>query len=123
MTACIFARMKSTIIMKLFTACILALAFAACTSTSEMPAPEQEFVTSMEQSTVSCTPGAQTCDYGCAFDGSDWNGPTPSSDDCIIRCNAAGNAWQLVENCGWAQNFPYSSSCLNSQPQPICQNN
>lgn len=123
MLACTVSRMKSNIITKLFLACTLALSFAACTSTNEAPAPEQEFVTSMGQSTISCTPGAQTCDYGCAFDGSNWDNPTPTTDDCIIRCNAAGNAWTLVENCGWAQNFPYSSSCLNSQPQPVCQNN
>jgi hypothetical protein len=72
---------------------------------------------------VTCTPGAEICDYGCGFDGSQWDGPTPSSDDCIIRCNAAGNAWQLVAECGWAQNFPFSASCLNTQPHPVCQNN
>jgi hypothetical protein len=62
---------------------------------------------------------------GCATsDGSTWNNdPTPSTDDCIIRCNAAGTGWQLVTDCGWAQNFPFSASCLNSQPHPVCQNN
>lgn len=114
--------MRTNIISKLFIASTLALAFAACVS-DEAKTPEDELQTSVEESEVSCTPGAEVCDYGCNFDGSDWNGPTPTTDDCIIRCNAAGNAWQLVVNCGWAQNFPYSSSCLNTQPHPICQNN
>jgi hypothetical protein len=114
--------MTTTTITKLLTTFTLALAFAGC-MTSDVAAPDPELLTSTADSAVSCTPGAEICDYGCGFDGSDWNGPTPSSDDCIIRCNAAGNAWQLVEECGWAQNFPFSASCLNSQPHPVCQNN
>jgi hypothetical protein len=114
--------MRITTISKLFMACTLALAFAGCV-TDEVAAPEAEVQTSTEEFAVSCTPGAETCDYGCNFDGAQWDGPTPTTDDCIIRCNAAGNGWELVENCGWAQNFPYSSSCLNTQPHPICQNN
>jgi hypothetical protein len=121
MTACTVARMKTTTIWMRFVACTLGLAFASCVA-SESAAPEPEAQTSTEQS-VSCTPGYETCDYGCNFDGAQWDGPTPTTDDCIIRCNAAGNAWQLVVNCGYAQNFPYSSSCLDSQPHPICQNN
>jgi hypothetical protein len=119
MAACTVSRMQTTTIRKLLTGCILAVAFAGC-ATDDVAVPETEAQTS---SAVSCTPGAETCDYGCNFDGAQWNGPTPTTDDCIIRCNAAGNAWTLVTNCGWAQNFPYSSSCLNSQPHPICQNN
>ena len=23
----------------------------------------------------------------------------------------------------WAQSFPFSASCLNTQPHPVCQNN
>lgn len=122
MTACTVSRMRITTISKLFMACTLALAFAGCV-TDEVAAPEAEVQTSTEEFAVSCTPGAETCDYGCNFDGAQWDGPTPTTDDCIIRCNAAGNGWELVENCGWAQNFPYSSSCLNTQPHPICQNN
>lgn len=114
--------MKHSTITKLFLSFTLALGLAACLN-EEVPAPELEFLTSTEQSAVTCTPGAQTCDYGCNFDGAQWNGPTPTTDDCIIRCNAAGTGWELVTNCGWAQNFPYSSSCLNSQPQPVCENN
>jgi hypothetical protein len=114
--------MKTTIIRKRFMAWTLALAFAGCV-TGDLAAPEPEAQTSTEQAVVTCTPGEETCDYGCAFDGSTWNGPTPSTDDCIIRCNAAGNAWILVEECGYAQNWPYSASCLNSQPHPVCQNN
>jgi hypothetical protein len=122
MAACTVSRMTTTTISKLFMACTLGLAFAGCVS-DEVAAPEPEAQTSTEQYVVSCTPGAETCDYGCNFDGAQWDGPTPSSDDCIIRCNAAGTGWQLVVNCGWAQNFPYSASCLNSQPHPVCQNN
>ena len=115
MTACTVSRMRTTTIQKLFIACTLSLAFAGC-ATDESP-------TSSVQSAVTCTPGAQTCDYGCGFDGSSWDNPTPTTDDCIIRCNAAGNAWVLVEECGYAQNFPFSASCLNSQPHPVCQDN
>ena len=114
--------MRTTTIIKRFTGCALALAFAGCV-TSDAPAPDTKAQTSTAESALSCTPGAETCDYGCGFDGSTWNGPTPSSDDCIIRCNAAGTGWDLVVDCGWAQNFPYSASCLNSQPHPVCQDN
>jgi len=122
MTACTVSRMRTTNIMKLSMACTLALAFAGCVA-DEVQAPATDPQTSTEQSALSCTPGAETCDYGCGFDGSTWNGPTPSSDDCIIRCNAAGTGWDLVVDCGWAQNFPFSASCLNSQPHPVCENN
>ena len=122
MTACTVSRMKTTTIWKQFMACTLGLAFAGCVG-NEVAAPEAEAQTSTEQAVVTCTPGAEMCDYGCGFDGSSWDNPTPTTDDCIIRCNAAGNAWQLVVDCGWAQNFPYSASCLNSQPHPVCQNN
>jgi vibriolysin len=66
---------------------------------------------------VICTPGVQTCDFGCGLVGGN------STDDCIVACNAAGTAWTLQENCGYAQNWPYSASCLNSQPAPVCQLN
>jgi hypothetical protein len=114
--------MKTTTISKRFIACTLALALAGCV-TDEVAAPDSEGQTSTEQYAVSCTPGAETCDYGCNFDGAQWDGPTPTTDDCIIRCNAAGTGWELVVDCGWAQNFPYSASCLNTQPHPVCQNN
>jgi hypothetical protein len=120
MAACTVSRMTTTTLTKLAMACALALAFAGCV-TDEVAAPEPQ--TSTAQSALSCTPGAETCDYGCGFDGSQWDGPTPSSDDCIVRCNAAGTGWELVVDCGWAQNFPFSASCLNSQPHPVCQNN
>jgi hypothetical protein len=114
--------MRNTIIKSMFMACTLGLAFIGCAA-DPVESPNTETQSTTEQAVVSCTPGAETCDYGCGFDGSSWDNPTPSSDDCIIRCNAAGNAWVLVEECGWAQNFPYSASCLNSQPHPVCQNN
>ena len=122
MTACTVSRMKATTITKLFMACTLGLAFVGCVN-DDVAAPETEAQTSTAQSAVSCTPGTETCDYGCNFDGAQWDGPTPTTDDCIIRCNATGTAWTLVEECGYAQNFPFSSSCLNSQPHPVCQNN
>jgi hypothetical protein len=123
MTAGNVSRMKFTTITKLFMACTLAGAFAGC-ATSDVADPDAEPQTSTAESALTCTPGAETCDYGCGFDGSTWNNdPTPSTDDCIIRCNAAGTGWQLVTDCGWAQNFPFSASCLNSQPHPVCQNN
>ncbi|MEO7730431.1 MAG: hypothetical protein ABIY55_05625 [Kofleriaceae bacterium] len=114
--------MTTTIIRTVLVACTLGLAFAGC-ATNEVDDPDTESQSSTEQDLVSCTPGEETCDYGCNFDGSQWNGPTPTTDDCIFRCNAAGNGWGLVVDCGWAQNFPYSSSCLNTQPHPVCQNN
>ena len=123
MMACTVSRMKSTTITKLFMTCTLALAFTGC-ATDDVAEPEADPQTSTAESALTCTPGAETCDYGCGFDGSTWNNdPTPSTDDCIIRCNAAGTGWQLVTDCGWAQNFPFSASCLNSQPHPVCQNN
>lgn len=121
MTTGTVARMTTTTITKLFMVCTLGLAFAGCAT--DAAAPEAEPQISTAQDAVTCTPGAETCDYGCAFDGSTWNDPTPSTDDCIIRCNAAGTGWDLVVDCGWAQNFPFSASCLNSQPHPVCQNN
>jgi hypothetical protein len=121
MTACTVAGMMTNLIRKLFIPCTLLLAFAGCVDNDA--APDSDLETSTETSALTCTPGAETCDYGCNFDGAQWNGPTPTSDDCIIRCNATGTAWELVTNCGWAQNFPYSASCLNSQPHPVCQNN
>lgn len=114
--------MRTTIVSKLFMACTLSLAFAGCVA-DEVAAPEPEELTSTAESELTCTPGQEICDYGCNFDGSQWNGPTPTTDDCIIRCNSTGTAWVLVVDCGWAQNFPYSSSCLETQPHPICQNN
>lgn len=122
MAACTVARMTITTIQKLFMACTLGIGFVGCVA-DPSATPETEAQTSSTQSALACTPGAETCDYGCGFDGSSWDNPTPTTDDCIIRCNATGTAWELVVDCGWAQNFPYSASCLNSQPYPICQNN
>ena len=93
------------------------LALASC-MTSEEPAAAEEPAMSIVESAATrriCTPGAEMCDWGCFYVGG------PSTDDCIVKCNATGTAWTLVENCGWAQNFPYSSSCLETQPHPVCQ--
>lgn len=93
----------------------VAVAFAACTD--QAPSNTEADEVGVSEQAITCTPGYETCDVGCYYDGG------PSTDDCIIRCNAAGNGWITLENCGWAQNFPYSASCLASQPHPVCQNN
>jgi hypothetical protein len=93
------------------------LAVAGCAT--EPSAPTDEAQTSEQEAAVTqiCTPGQETCDIGCFYDGG------PSTDDCIIKCNATGTAWLTIASCGWAQNFPFSASCLNSQPHPVCKNN
>lgn len=100
-------------------ALLLALATCFVVGCTAQPADLDEVNTSTAEAatTVHCTPGQETCDIGCFYDGG------PSSDDCIIKCNVAGTAWVTITSCGWAQNFPYSASCLNSQPHPVCQNN
>lgn len=110
---------KSTLTPLALTAA-LAAGLAACI-TEEVPAPpqptaEQPALTTQSQQ-VTCTPGVRFCDYSCYLTGG-W-----SADDCITQCNSTGTAWLLVQNCGWAQNWPYSSSCLD-RPEPagpICQ--
>ena len=77
------------------------------------PAPNRLLYSNVYASSV-CTPGYQTCDTCWAVGGN-------STDDCIVQCNVLGTGWTEVENCGYAQNFPYSSSCLNSQPTPRCE--
>ena len=96
----------------LFLAVTAGLAFAGCASETEIQSSSAGAA-----STVICTPFQETCDWGCYYQHG------PSTDDCIIKCNAQGTAWNTITDCGWAQNFPYSSSCLDSQPHPICKNN
>lgn len=91
------------------------LAIVAGVALTACATPDVE--TSTVEDALTCTPGQQTCDYGCFFQGG------PSTNDCIIRCNATGTGWITIEDCGWAQNFPYSSSCFPSQPRPVCQFN
>lgn len=94
----------------------LALSFvaaAALVACAAEPAPDSAEVSQG----LTCSPGAEMCDFGCYYQGG------PSSDDCIVKCNASGTAWTTIQSCGWAQNFPYSSSCLDAQPHPICKNN
>lgn len=68
------------------------------------------------QQLLTCTPGAKVCDFSCYLSGG------PSSDDCIVKCNAAGTAFVPFESCGWAQNSVYSSSCLDLPPNnAVCQ--
>jgi hypothetical protein len=99
-------------ILPLVFAMTLMAGFAGCAVDDSATATSSAAAT-----TVVCTPGAQTCDVGCFYQGG------PSTDDCIIQCNAAGNGWMTLTDCGYAQEFPFSASCLNSQPQPICKYN
>jgi hypothetical protein len=87
------------------------LAVAGCSSEPIQTSSEEEAVTQI------CTPGEETCDFGCFFQHG------PSTDDCMIKCNATGTAWKTLIDCGFAQNFPFSSSCLDTEPHPLCQNN
>ena len=93
---------------------VAGFAIAACATDEPV---KNDPVTSTTVQKETCTPGYETCDYGC------YEQHGPSTNDCIIQCNAAGNDFITIWDCGWAQNFPYSSSCLDSQPHPICQNN
>jgi hypothetical protein len=94
----------------LFVTAVLAL--SAC-SASEPRTTEA----APEAVTQICTPFEETCDFGCFFKGG------PSSNDCVIKCDFAGTSWKTVLDCGWAQNGLTSSSCLITQPHPICKNN
>jgi hypothetical protein len=91
---------------------VAAMAVMGCAASD----PPPRDVAATEQA-VTCTPGYETCDYACYYNGG------PTTDDCIIQCNATGTGWITIQSCGYAQNLPYSSSCLDSQPHPICQNN
>jgi hypothetical protein len=102
----------------LFLGLITCLAIAGCASDADDANPVDEVTTAEQEITTQiCTPGQETCDIGCFYDGG------PSTDDCIIKCNATGTNWVTIASCGWAQNFPFSASCLNSQPHPVCKNN
>jgi hypothetical protein len=92
---------------------MMALAVGACSA----GAPTETATSEAAVLTQICTPNDETCDFGCFFDGG------PSTDDCIIRCNATGTAWQTLQNCGWAQNGLTSASCLDKEPHPVCENN
>lgn len=91
---------------------LLALTFSCSLAACSVDAPPVE--TSTSESALVCTPGAQMCDYGCNYVG------LPTTNDCIVQCKANGSGWFLVKDCGWAQNLPYSSSCLESSP-PRCE--
>ena len=84
----------------------LALALAACSA--------EPIDLGAQESAVTCTPGTEMCDYACYFVGG------PTTNDCVVRCNASGTGWIKIQDCGWAQNLPYSSSCLESEP-PRCE--
>ena len=90
---------------------VAAVAVVACSTEAPVQSSTEEAIT------VVCTPGDETCDFGCFYDGG------PSSDDCIIRCNASGTGWDTLFNCGWAQNGRTSASCLDKEPHPVCENN
>jgi hypothetical protein len=91
----------------------VALALAACAT--EGASGGAEPATSEQESALTCTPGAEVCDFCCEISGG------PSSNDCIVRCNSAGTAWVKAQDCGWAQNATYSSSCLDASPHAVCQ--
>ena len=88
----------------------LSLALAACAAQD----PVDPVETTIQESALTCTPDDETCDWGCGWVGG------PSTNDCIVRCNAAGTGYIEIEDCGWAQNFPYSSSCFDTSPHPVC---
>ena len=96
-----------------------ALATCFAVGCAAQPAAPDDVQTSSSEAatTVTCTPGQETCDIGCYYNGG------PSTDDCIIKCNAYGTGWNTITSCGYAQNWPTSASCLNSQPHPVCENN
>ena len=106
-------RWMKTIMTQLLWIAAAGLAFAAC-ATGEPAATASEAEDALTQI---CTPLEETCDFGCFFNGG------PSTDDCIIICNARGTAWKTVAECGYAQNGLTSASCLITQPHPICENN
>jgi len=105
-------RAMKTLTSKLLLIALTGLGFAACSSEPIATTSEAD-----EALTQICTPLEETCDFGCFFNGG------PSTDDCIIKCNARGTAWKTVANCGYAQNGLTSASCLITQPHPICENN
>lgn len=95
---------------------VAALTVASCAAEAPQSSSD-DVATSQTDQAVTCTPGAQMCDYGCFYQGG------PSSSDCIVQCSADGKRWSTITDCGWAENWPYSASCLNSQPTPRCENN
>jgi hypothetical protein len=114
-------------LIKTFTKIVVAAALltgslGACVSSDDeaprTPAGTEEAPATLgtSQQLISCTPGAKVCDFSCYLSGG------PSSDDCIVKCNAAGTAFVPFQNCGWAQNSVYSSSCLDLPPNnAICK--
>lgn len=98
--------------MKLLSTIALALFATACTT-----APVELSDKTANPFQQICTPGDETCDFSCVAQGG------PSSSDCIVKCNATGTAWVTIADCGWAQNGHTSSSCLDKDPHPVCENN
>lgn len=101
--------------MKNLMGCVLAIAMAGSMAACAGEVERATEHTEEAESALTCTPGEQMCDWGCYYVGG------PSSSDCIIRCNAAGNGFIKVQDCGWAQNFPYSSSCRDRPAGPVCE--
>jgi hypothetical protein len=94
---------------------ILAALLTGCMTPEDPATTEATESTESELGYRVCTPGQQMCDFGCFYVGG------PSTDDCIVQCNATGSGWSNVENCGYAQNFPFSASCRDAQPRPVCE--
>jgi hypothetical protein len=92
----------------------VSLALTAC-SAEDPVGTGGDPATSAQESALLCTPGSQMCDYACYYVGG------PSTNDCIVQCNTTGTAWVKIQDCGWAQNLPYSSSCYETQPYPVCE--
>jgi hypothetical protein len=99
---------------KIFFCMVVSVVVSGC-AIPEEPVPMDIGTSEAELGHRICTPGTESCDWGCYYVGG------PSTDDCIVRCNASGTGYVVVENCGYAQNFPYSSSCLEIQPHPVCE--
>jgi hypothetical protein len=100
----------------LFQILILGFALGACATDGAGDAgTSSDPATSEAESALTCTPGAEMCDFCCELSGG------PSSNDCIVRCNSTGTGWVPAQDCGWAQNATYSSSCLDATPHPICK--
>jgi hypothetical protein len=98
-----------------FTACVSSEDDASRKAPGTLEAPAVTLGTSPSQ-LLTCTPGYQSCDIACTYSGG------PSSDDCIVQCNAAGNGYTPVANCGWAQNSVYSASCRDLPPnRAVCE--
>lgn len=96
---------------------LLLVIFAACTAVDSSESTPSSLSAGANAFPQICTPNDETCDFSCVAQGG------PSSSDCIVKCNSTGTAWVTIADCGWAQNGHTSSSCLDRDPHPVCENN